>query len=268
MGAADWDTQRWITDNDRTRSRTAHSLEDLRRAVAPLHGVGAGRFLDIGCGFGGLSALVGGYVGAREVHGVDIDHRVVTEAQGKQVAVVLADAGEKPLPYPDGHFDVIMTLGMMDYLVSFDAMLREVNRLLRPGGSVLVSLPNLASWHNRLMLLLGFQPRDVEISAEALVGVPPRYAGENPAGHIHIPTVRAFVELMEYHGFSTQQVTGGCPMWRRMHPVLFAADALLARRPSLARRFFYLGTKERVVPAPEHPVLLPHQSLPDGSPAA
>jgi len=265
MAVGDWDSGRWITDNDMTRSRTAHCLEDLRRAVEPLRRTGMRRFLDIGCGFGGLSALVGEYIGAQEVHGVDIDHRVVSEAQGKNVAVVLADAGDKPLPYPDGHFDVIMTLGMMDYLVSFDAMLREVNRLLRPGGSVLVSLPNLASWHNRAMLLLGFQPRDVEISSEVLVGVPPGYAGENPAGHIHIPTVRAFVELMEHHGFGTRQVTGGRPMWRRMHPVLFATDALLARRPALARRFFYLGTKERVVPAPEHPVLLPHQSLTDGA---
>jgi hypothetical protein len=89
----------------------------------------------------------------------------------------------------------------MDTLVSFDDLVREMHRVLRPGGYLLVTLPNLASWHNRIALLLGFQPRDVEISSEILPGVVPGYADESPAGHIHVPTLRAFLDLMRYHGF-------------------------------------------------------------------
>src|SRR4029079_12872494 len=168
-------------------SRTSFNLDELRRAADALGTRPGAAMLDIGCGYGGLSKLVGEYIGAAEIQGVDIEDRCVEEAASKGVELTLADAGAQPLPFADEHFDLVMTLGMMDYLVSFDGLLREMNRITKVGGLVLVSLPNLSSWHNRLMLLMGYQPRDVEISHEVLAGVPKGYAGEEPAGHIHIP---------------------------------------------------------------------------------
>lgn len=256
-----WDPARWITDNDRGRSRTSYSLADLRRALDTVPRDTTSRFLDVGCGYGGLSRLAGDYIGAEAVHGVDIDERVVDEATLKGVDVVLQDAGAGRLPYDDASFDGVMTLGMMDYLVSFDGMVRELNRLLRDRAWVLVTLPNLGSWHNRFSLLMGYQPRDVEISTEILAGVSPGYSGEVPAGHIHIPTVKAFTDLMTHHGFETVSVIGGRPQMRTVHPVLTAVDAALSRRASLARRFYYVGRKTSQ-PAPvKRNVELPYQSL-------
>lgn len=256
-----WDPERWVTDSDRGRSRTSYSLDDLRRAVDELDGSNVQRLLDIGCGYGGLPALVGERLAAEEIHGIDIDPRVETEARSKGVEVTIQDADEEGLPYPDVHFDVVMTLGMMDYLVSFDGLIREINRVLTPSGQVLVTLPNLASWHNRLALLLGYQPRDVEISSEVLVGLPKGYAGEDPAGHIHIPTLKAFTELMEYHGFETTAVTSGRPRQRDVAKALFAVDSLLARWPAFARRFYYVGRKVSPSPVERRSVHMPYQSL-------
>ncbi|MGN6472081.1 MAG: class I SAM-dependent methyltransferase [Mycobacteriales bacterium] len=250
------DVERWITDNDRIRARTAHDLAGLREAVRPLRHSSPRRVLDIGCGFGGLSKLVGESIGADEIHGVDIDPEVLDEARSKGVDAVLVKAEDGVLPYPDGYFDVIMTLGIMDQMPTFDAFLREINRVLAPGGHVLVSLPNLASWHNRIMLLLGYQPRDVEISSEVLVGVPAGYAGELPDGHIHIPTLRAFTELMEHHGFASVQLSRGRPIMRPIHPALRLVDSVLTRRVSLARRFYYLGSKLPIGPAADETALL------------
>lgn len=258
MGA--WLPDKWITEQDKARSRTSFNLDDLRLAVEPLAGKTIPRMVDVGCGFGGLSRLVGDFVNATDVFGVDIDPRVIDEARSKNVDVTLVDAGENPLPYEDGSLDLVMSLGMMDYLVSFDPLIREMNRVLRPGGHLLVALPNLGSWNNRLMLLLGYQPRDVEISNEVLAGVAPRiYKGEPPAGHIHIPTVKAFTELMDHHGFNTVNVSPGRPTMHRVNPVLDTLDKLLTKRVSLARRFYYLGTKEKSVPAVVNK--LPHELL-------
>ena len=259
MGA--WEPERWVTDNDRGRSRTSYSLDDLQRSVRSLQDAPVERLLDIGCGYGGLAALVGGFVGAHEVHGIDIDPRVESEAQSKGVQIQVLDAGERPLPYPDGFFDVVMTLGMMDYLVSFDGMIREINRVLAPNGRVLVTLPNLSSWHNRLALLAGYQPRDVEISNEVLAGVSRGFAGEYPAGHIHIPTLRAFKELMDHHGFEAVELLGGRPRQRSVPKALFAIDRLMSRSPSLARRFYYVGRKVAPPPPIEQHVDHPYQSL-------
>lgn len=252
----------WLSEKDFSRSRTSYDLGDLKKALEPLTAAESPprRLLDIGCGFGGLAALVGELVGAREVNGVDIDDRVAEEARSKGIDFRRSDAGTEPLPYPDDYFDMIMSLGMMDYLSIFDGMIREMNRVSVHGGAVLVSLPNLGSWNNRLALLLGYQPRDVEISNEVLVGVASRYVGQ-PAGHIHVPTVRAFTELMEHHGFKVVRVTGGRPRMNKVHPLLRLLDTVMTHRPSLARRFYCLARKVRASSHLETPKQATYQSL-------
>jgi methionine biosynthesis protein MetW len=237
------EVSRWITPNDLNRSRTTWNLGDLRNSLAPLRDVGVRRMLDVGCGFGGLSRVVAEWLGAEEVHGVDIDEAVLAEAISKGVRAIQHDVASSSLPYSDEYFDLVITLGMMDYLPTFDGMIREMSRVTRPDGHVLIALPNLGSWQNRTMLLLGYQPRDVEISSETVVGVPPHYRNGLPTGHIHTATVKAFTELMLFHGFEAVKVSPGRPTMNRVNPLLDAVDRALTRWPSLARRFYYLGRK-------------------------
>lgn len=234
----------WISANDVHRSATVSHLPDLAHALDPMRGFSMSKMLDIGCGFGGLSKYIADELGMAYIAGVDIDPAVMDEARGKQVDVHLVDVSHEPLPFTDAAFDLIVTLGMMDYLPTYDALIREMYRVLRPGGYVLVALPNLGSWHNRLLLLLGYQPRDVEISSERSTGIAPWYTDREVTGHIHACTIPAFVELMSYHGFEKVGVTSGRPM-RQPRPGLIVetVDRLLSSRPALARRFFYLGRK-------------------------
>ena len=243
----------WITTHDRERSATAFGLADLERSLQPLKSYRPRRILDIGCGYGGLSRFMGETVGAEEIHGIDIDVRILEEAQQKGIHARIVDVETEPLPYDDSSFDLVVSLGMFDYLPSFDGIFREINRVLKQRAHALISLPNLASWHNRLTLLLGYQPRDVEISSEALVGVHPYYRGDQPSGHIHTATVRAFVELASFHGFTPVRVTAGSWATRsKSRGPLLAIDRILSKRVTLARRFFYLGAKTQPPSAPVH----------------
>ena len=266
LPTGEWNPDKWVTDTDRVRSRTSLDLEGLRGAAEQMR-ASAGpitRFLDIGCGFGGLASLVGDYVRASEVHGLDIDPRVIEECRRKGVEVVLRDVAEG-LPYPDDHFDAVMTLGMMDYLPAYDGMLREVNRILVPGGVVVVALPNLGSWTNRLSLLAGRQPRDVEISNEIMPGVSSIYTRGNqakPSGHIHTATARAMRQLMTHHGFEEIALIPGQPQVRSSsNKALITVDRLMTRFPTLARRFFYVGRQVRTADLPERSNALPYQLL-------
>jgi SAM-dependent methyltransferase len=234
----------WITPRDIERSQTTHMLKYLFEALRPLEGRHLGRSLDIGCGFGGLTRVVGEHLGIAGLHGIDVDATALEEAQEKGVATHCMDVGVGPLPYAEGFFDLVTSFGMLDYLRDFDPLLREVHRVLRPGGYALISLPNLAGWQNRVSLLLGYQLRDVEVSGEKVVGVHPWYASDNhPVGHIHTVTAAGFRELMEYHGFETVRVTGGIPGGRQKSRLVRWVDALLSQRVPLARRFFYLGRR-------------------------
>jgi len=62
---------------------------------------------------------------------------------------------------------------------------------------LVISAPNLGSWINRVSLLMGFQPRDLEISSKGLYGVAPLYKGHKPANHIKIATLRAMKQFMK-----------------------------------------------------------------------
>jgi len=239
------DVDKPITERDRERSCTSFMLNSLIEILAKHRGVLTGnRMLDVGCGYGGLAIVVSAHLGMTEVHGIDIDQSVLEEATGKGVRALHSDISQGPLPYPNAYFDFVTTFGMPDYLPVFDDALREIHRVLRPGGHVLVRLPNLASWHNRLFLLMGYQPRDVEISREVLVGVHPYYRKQDRViGHIHTPTTRAFKELMEYSGFRTIAIRGVQPLATRQPFLLQQLDKVLTRSSGLARRFFYLGEK-------------------------
>lgn len=233
----------WITENDLKRSATVTHINDLFKPLSRLEGENINRMLDIGCGFGGLPKIVSEYLEIEEVHGIDIDPDVLIEAKEKGIVTHQLDVDKEPLPFPDSYFGLVVSFGMMDYLPFFDHYIREVFRVLRPGGYVLIALPNLASWHNRLMVLMGYQLRDVEVSREILAGVHRRYRGQEPTGHIHTVTPKAFSELMTYHGFNTKKIYSGRPKQNRINPILSFIDMVFSKRVSLARRFFYLGRK-------------------------
>lgn len=84
-----------------------------------------------------------------------------------------------------------------------------MHRVLKPGGICIVSVPNLASWVNKLLLLLGIQPLGVEIGTESIsYGFPLAKAREHldrfsPAGHVRAFTPLALQDIVESTGFKT-----------------------------------------------------------------
>jgi ubiquinone/menaquinone biosynthesis C-methylase UbiE len=243
-----------LTVNDFERSRTSFSLPAVVDAMVAAVGAQRPRaLLDIGCGYGGITATLRERLGAGEAHGVDLDPGVIAEAQRKGVVASRVDVGTEALPYEPGSFDVVTCFGMLDYLPWFDTAVAEVSRVLAPGGLAAVALPNLGGWHNRLALLFGYQPRDVEFCSLRAIGLAPYYQDELhkvPVGHIHTPTTRAFREFMDLMGFTAVSLTGLRPGNGQARPIR-VLDAVLGRHPSTARRFLYIGRKSRppTVPA-------------------
>jgi SAM-dependent methyltransferase len=62
---------------------------------------------------------------------------------GGYKAVDLNSQGDTPtLPYPDASFDVVTCVVSIDYMINPIAVLKEVNRVLRPGGKLIISQSN------------------------------------------------------------------------------------------------------------------------------
>lgn len=138
---------RWSRLYDEIRDPVAaHSFLMRKRRVEelsePLVGPGS-RVLDIGCGTG-ISAPYYIEKGC-EYRGADIAPRMVEQArtnvQSDQVEFSVGDV-ESGLDFPDGHFDLVIALGLVEYLDKLDAALDEMVRVVRPGGSIVVTVPN------------------------------------------------------------------------------------------------------------------------------
>lgn len=131
------------------RERQYSFLCQKRIALDFLRGV-RGRLLEVGSGpavmLPHLLAL-----GLEEVHAIDISPEMVRRAARRMAGhpreahcrIALGDV--ERLAYPDGAFDAVLCMGVLEYLPSHERALAEIWRVLRPGGVAVLSLPNRAS---------------------------------------------------------------------------------------------------------------------------
>lgn len=181
--------------------------ENRRVILARLPAGRGGALLDIGCHQGEFTSRVAERVGADEVHGVELLEEHAAKARERGIQVVAADTDEG-LPFEDGRFAVVHNNQVIEHVRRTDTFLREIRRVLAPGGVALISTNNLASWHNVVSLSLGYQPSPMHVSDEVVVGNPlnPIDGDEHEdlgRTHLRIFTGRALGELCAHHGLRT-----------------------------------------------------------------
>jgi demethylmenaquinone methyltransferase/2-methoxy-6-polyprenyl-1,4-benzoquinol methylase/phosphoethanolamine N-methyltransferase len=117
----------------------------IRKMTIELAGIKKGeRVLDVGSGTGTLTIAAARHVGPTgEVHGIDPSTEMVGVARQKAakggVGAQFQTAVIERLPFPDGHFDVVLSSLMLHHLPPEvkRAGFAEVNRVLKPGGRFL-----------------------------------------------------------------------------------------------------------------------------------
>ncbi|HEX7263992.1 MAG TPA: class I SAM-dependent methyltransferase [Candidatus Dormibacteraeota bacterium] len=97
------------------------------------------RVLDLGCGRGGVVELF--WRDVKLAAGLDPDAHSLVEHRAQGMPV-LTGRGEE-LPFAGASFDVIVCLWVLEHLRSPETVLREVRRVLRPGGHFVFLTPNL-----------------------------------------------------------------------------------------------------------------------------
>lgn len=123
-----------------------------------LPGSGAGRrLLDVGCGTGHQLARFRGR--GFEVAGVDGSPAMLDEARAHNPGVDVRQTDVEQLPFPDATFDVILCIEVLRYLPDPVSCVREMGRVLRPGGMCLATAAPLFNLNgywmvNRLAHLL------------------------------------------------------------------------------------------------------------------
>jgi glycosyltransferase involved in cell wall biosynthesis/SAM-dependent methyltransferase len=154
-----------------------------------------------------------------------VDHRSVVSASGERFdcEVDLFDAEKDPFPYPNAHFCTVLCCELIEHLRT-DPMhlLSEVNRILRDGGHLVLTTPNIASLRAVSAILQGYHP-----------GLFPQYikpagSGEVPSRHNREYAPREVHQLLADAGFEVVRLETG-PFREQLQPELAWVERLLER---------------------------------------
>jgi len=160
--------------------------------------------VDMGCGDGQCAGVAVRMSPGHRFVGIDWSADAIAQARGRGLSLVRAGVEEASLPLASAVADVVIMSELIEHLVDTDAALDEAWRVLKPGGSLLLSTPNLAAWYNRGLLAVGMQPVFSEVSLRGVFGRP----GSQVAGHLHMFTRRALTGLLTARGFQPVRVAG------------------------------------------------------------
>jgi 2-polyprenyl-3-methyl-5-hydroxy-6-metoxy-1,4-benzoquinol methylase len=127
---------------------------------------GARQILDVGCGAGDNAALIRSRFPDCEVHGVTLSAAEREIARHRMSSCEVWDIeGDIPSELSGVRFDAIIFSHVLEHLRSPEAVVAKFAHLLRPGGSVIVAVPNAVSWTTRWQILRG----DFEYQSEGVL---------------------------------------------------------------------------------------------------
>lgn len=206
-----------------------------------------GKFIDLGCGNGYFLQHLKKRGGNAELRGLDYSKREVEEAKKKGFDVVQCNF-EEGFPENGNAYDVVYAAEIIEHLFNPDIFLAESNRILRKGGYLLLTTPNLLAWFNRILAVGGIQPLFLEPSTKSkLVGAGPlkkMKADPTPVGHVRVFTLEALKDLLAMNGFRIVTVKGSI-YDSALTGIPLTLDKLMKSFPKLASGFILLAQKTK-----------------------
>lgn len=156
----------WAAEADGAGYVHTH-LSRLQRtlAITPA-GAPADRILEMGA-YLQITPALRSKLGYGEVRGCYLgpaggtDHKRIVSEDGEvfECDLDLFDAERDPFPYPDAHFATVLCCELIEHLAADPMhMMAEINRILRPGGHLVLTTPNIASARALAAILQGYHP--------------------------------------------------------------------------------------------------------------
>ena len=132
------------------------------------------------------------------VDGHELDPEVADRARQVCETVYVGDLSTFDVEELEGPYDVLLFGDTLEHLPDPAAVLRRLRTKLRPGGALIISVPNIANWFVRISLLAGrFNYADRGIMDRT---------------HLRFFTVRTVAEMLADAGFEVESLVGSIPV--------------------------------------------------------
>ncbi|MEC4684611.1 MAG: class I SAM-dependent methyltransferase [Nitrospirota bacterium] len=114
------------------------------------------KVLDVGCHTGDMFFFLKDI--ASELHGLDVNANALKVARNRYDAKTTLCNLRAPLPYKENYFDVVIASEIIEHIPDTDAFLDNLYRVMKPGGYLMLTTPNINTIHNRLRIPFGLYP--------------------------------------------------------------------------------------------------------------
>jgi len=120
------------------------------------------KVLDIGAGKGEDLEIAREVIPGAELLALECFKPNIERLKRKDIRVFEVNIERQRFPFEDEGIDVIMANQILEHTKELFWIFHEVSRILKQKGKLIIGVPNLASLHNRILLLLGIQPSPIK----------------------------------------------------------------------------------------------------------
>ena len=204
-----------LTIND-SRYRKAHKI---------IKSLKLGKFLEIGCNNGSFLEKIKKM--EHEVYGLEISDTAAEKGRKKKLNIKTGDIMEKT-PFPKNSFDIILAGEIIEHTINDSKFLENIYDILKPNGTAIITTPNLISLKNRLLMLIGKDPR---------FAIAPY--------HYKVYTPNLIKELFKKSKFKSFKISGNYIIYSKNRERFLGSlfESLAEKIPSLAEHFIIVTKK-------------------------
>jgi len=99
--------------------------------------------LDLGCGDGRLTQILAQEVGGLRLVGLDVDPLETALVEGEHFYERVHTTSGERIPEPDATFDFVLSVSVMEHIPNLEVVLKDVARVLKPGGRLITTIPSV-----------------------------------------------------------------------------------------------------------------------------
>ena len=184
------------------------------------------KILDVGCADG---ALLEPLILENDIYGIEISEHLCEKAKKRGLRVLATDL-EKGIPFESKTFDIVVAAEILEHVENTDFFLSECNRVLKPDGKIILSVPNINNIFSPFIMLF--------------FDYPPTSSSRYRSPHVRDFTLSTLKVALQNNSFMIEKIKGVVFYIPFIRGFLFLRSILADLMPRISDEYIIIAKKE------------------------